>query len=201
MISEIQFIPLMTFVLITTFTPGPNNIASASSGILYGYRKTLSFIFGIVSAFFILMLSAGLLSSRLNDILPNFERGIRIIGSLYIIWLAYHSFRASYELESNESEAANFRQGFLLSILNPKAIVFGLSVHGAFLNPISDDLYLVILASAMLAGVTFIATSTWALFGAAIRHWLRNPLVVRWLNAILALLLLYTAIEISGLFS
>lgn len=199
--NEIPIRALVTFVLITTYTPGPNNIASASSGILYGYRKTLPFLLGIISAFFIIMLSSGLLSAKLNALLPNFEAMIRILGAVYILWLAYHALRASYDFEISNQDAPNYRQGFLLSILNPKGIVFGLSVHGAFLNPIADDLLLVLLASILLASVAFTAISTWALFGAAIRHWLRNPLVQRWLNATLALLLVYTAIEISGLFN
>lgn len=199
--NEIPLAPLLTFVFITTYTPGPNNIASASSGILYGYRKTLPFLLGIISAFFIIMLSSGLLSAKLNELLPNFEAMIRIVGAIYILWLAYHSLRASYDFEVEKQDAPSYRQGFLLSILNPKGIVFGLSVHGAFLNPIADDFLLVLLASVLLASVAFTAISTWALFGAAIRHWLRNPLVQRWLNATLALLLVYTAIEISGLFN
>lgn len=196
---DIAISALLTFVFITTFTPGPNNIASASSGILYGYRKTLPFLLGIVSAFFLIMLAAGLLSGWLNARIASFEAIIRIVGALYIMWLAYHSLKASYTFDAELQDAADFRQGFSLSILNPKGIVFGLSVHGAFLNPIAGNLLLVTIASLLLAGVAFTATSTWALFGAGIRQWLRNPLLQRWLNAILALLLIYTAIEISGL--
>ena len=35
---------LMSFVIITTFTPGPNNISSASQGVLFGYRKALPYL-------------------------------------------------------------------------------------------------------------------------------------------------------------
>ena len=198
--NDIPIRALLTFMFITTFTPGPNNIASASSGILYGYRKSLPFLSGIFSAFFISMLGSGLLSAKLSEVLPNFEAIIRIVGAIYILWLAYHTFMASYDFDVENDDAGSFRQGFLLSILNPKVVVYGMSVHGAFLNPIANDLLLVILASFVLASVAFIATTAWALFGAGIRQWLRNPIAQRWLNATLALLLVYTAIEISGLF-
>lgn len=39
-----------TFILVTTFTPGPNNILSASMGAYFGYRRTAPFLFGIVLA-------------------------------------------------------------------------------------------------------------------------------------------------------
>jgi threonine/homoserine/homoserine lactone efflux protein len=61
--QTIQWPALLSFVFITTLTPGPNNIACASLGIRYGYRKALPFILGIVSAFFLIMLGAGLISS------------------------------------------------------------------------------------------------------------------------------------------
>ena len=35
---SIEMIPLISFVLVTTFSPGPNNISSASMGVLYGFR-------------------------------------------------------------------------------------------------------------------------------------------------------------------
>jgi cysteine/O-acetylserine efflux protein len=197
--QTIQWPALLSFVLITTLTPGPNNIACASLGIRYGYRKALPFILGIVSAFFLIMLGAGLLSSWLQTALPNFESIVRVIGAAYIMWLAWHSIQASYDLEMDQAKVDGYARGFALSILNPKAIVFGLSVHGAFLNSIADDLLLVVFASIALASMAFLATSAWALFGAGIRQWLDNPRVVAWLNRALALLLVYTAIEISGL--
>jgi hypothetical protein len=38
---HIELIPLISFVIITTFTPGPNNICGASMGVMLGYRKTV----------------------------------------------------------------------------------------------------------------------------------------------------------------
>ena len=51
-------IPLISFVIVTTFTPGPNNISSAAMGVAYGYRRTIPYLFGIASGFFLVMLAA-----------------------------------------------------------------------------------------------------------------------------------------------
>lgn len=197
--QAIQWPALISFVLVTTLTPGPNNIACASLGIRYGYRKTLPFIVGIVSAFFLMMLAAGLLAAWLQTALPNFERIVRWLGAIYILWLARQSYQATYDLELEEREPEGYLKGFVLAALNPKVVVFGLSVHGAFLSAIAGDIIRVALASAALAIMAFVATSAWALFGAGIRRWLGSPRVVVWLNRGLALLLVYTALEISGL--
>lgn len=197
--QAIQWPALLSFVLVTTLTPGPNNIACASLGIRYGYRKTLPFILGIVSAFFLMMFAAGLLAAWLQTALPNFERIIRWLGAIYILWLAWQSYQATYDLELRDREPEGYLSGLILAALNPKVVVFGLSVHGAFLSAIAGNMLWVAVASAALAMMAFIATSSWALFGAGIRRWLGNPQVVAWLNRGLALLLVYTALEISGL--
>ncbi len=56
-----------------------------------------------------------------------------------------------------------------------------------------------LLSAAGLAVVAFSAVSTWALFGSAIRRFLHVAWVRQVVNALLALLLIYTAVEVSGL--
>ena len=95
---SIPMIPLLSFVLITTFTPGPNNISSASMGISYGYRKTFRYLVGITAGFFLVMLCCATLSHLLLQLLPAAEGYLRIIGALYICWLALAIFRSNGSL-------------------------------------------------------------------------------------------------------
>jgi len=95
-------IALASFVVITSFTPGPNNISSASMGILYGYKKTLGYLSGIVTGFFLVMLLCGWISKTLLYIFPSFESILRIIGALYILWLAWHTLMASYSFNEDD---------------------------------------------------------------------------------------------------
>ena len=62
MISGSPF-AMLSFILVTTFTPGPANISSASMGILYGYRNSLRFLAGLATAVFLMMLFSGLVST------------------------------------------------------------------------------------------------------------------------------------------
>jgi threonine/homoserine/homoserine lactone efflux protein len=59
---------------------------------------------------------------------------------------------------------------------------------------------LLILAAVILAGVSFCATSTWAIFGTAIKSYLHNPRLKAVINILLSLSLVYTAITLIGLF-
>ena len=196
---DTEFIALASFVLITTFTPGPNNISSASMGILYGYTNTLRYLFGITSGFVLMMLLAGLISSTLVQILPAFEDILRIVGAFYILWLAYHTLKASYTFREDQQVLIGFSKGFFLQLLNPKVIVYGLTLYATFLGQMATTPVILIASALALAGVAFWAISTWTLFGATIRVYMDRVWVRQVLNTALSLLLVYTAVELSGI--
>ena len=196
---NLDFLPLASFVLITIFTPGPNNISSASMGILVGYRKTLPYLVGIASGFFAVLLLCGWISKSLLEVFPTFENYLRIIGALYILWLAWHTYRASYEFKEGDQKALGFFNGLFLQIVNPKAIVFGLTLYGTFLAGIEINFATLLLTALIMGVIGFTAISTWTLFGAFIRTSLRNPVVRRTVNLILSLMLVAIAVDMSGL--
>ena len=68
-----NLLPLVSFVLITTFTPGPSNISSASMGVLHGYKKTLNYLVGLAAGFFCVMLLSGWISTTLLSLFPALE--------------------------------------------------------------------------------------------------------------------------------
>lgn len=195
---DTDFIALASFVVITTFTPGPNNISSASMGILYGYKKTLKYLTGIVAGFFLLMILCGWISATLLQVLPSFENILRIVGAIYILWLAYHTFKASYTFKEDQQVRLGFSNGFFLQVLNPKGIIYGLTVYSTFLVEKISGPFSLLLSAIALASVAFSAISTWTLFGASIRVYLNRPRIKQILNTALSLLLVYTAIELSG---
>ncbi len=195
---EPDTIALITFVIITTFTPGPNNISSASMEILYGYRRSLDFILGISLGFFMMLILSGWLSRFLLESVPAFEPILRIVGAAYILWLAWHTLRASYTFTAEDQKPLGFLQGFLLQVLNVKVIVFALTLYGTFLAGKITSPVVLALSALAFACVGLISLSVWTLFGEAIRKYLEKMWVKRLLNILLALLLVYTAVELSG---
>ena len=70
MLSDIEWIPLLSFILITTLSPGPNNLSCASMGVLHGYKRSFKFIMGIVVGLFTVMAVSGLISNLMLTIFP-----------------------------------------------------------------------------------------------------------------------------------
>jgi cysteine/O-acetylserine efflux protein len=198
----IDFSVLIPFALITTFTPGPNNLSCTSMSINFGIKKTMNYMYGIVTGFFLLLLLCGFFSNLLFTALPSAEPIMRWIGAAYILYLAYGTFRASFSLqEKSDQYLWGFYKGVLLQFLNPKAIIYGLTLYSVFLTPLIGNPLYIILFSLGFAFIGFCALLTWSLFGAIINQYLHNLKLRVILNSILSLLLAYTAVKISRILS
>ncbi len=197
---SIPFLPLLSYVIISTFTPGPSNISSASVASLHGYRNTLVYQAGLASGVFLIMALSGWLSAALLRIFPALEPILRYAGAAYILYLAYAILKASYAFtDQNAARSLGFIHGLMLNVLNPKLIVYAFTLFSGVPGPHHRQCSPVTAAAALLAAVSFSATSTWALFGTTIKTYLHNPRLKLVVNIVLSLSLVYAAIELTGL--
>ncbi len=188
-----NFYPLLVYVFVTTFTPGPNNILSMSYGMHYGYRRILRFLMGIFAGFTLLMLLCGLLNVFLVNLLPQVEFGLKIFGALYMTYLAVHIILSKPSEDGDVRWDMNsFRAGFTLQFVNLKAILYGVTVYSMIIALSFQNLVLVSVAAFLLAVISFTAASCWALGGNLFRSLLRR--YFRWFNLAMGGLLIYTAI-------
>ncbi len=191
--------PLLSYVLISTFTPGPSNISSASIAALHGYKNTLNYQGGLAAGVFFVMLLSGWISATLLAIFPAFELVLRYVGAGYILYLALGILRASYTFTDQNVKPLRFVHGLMLQILNPKLIVYAFTLFSAFLAPMTNNVAVLVLVAVLLAAISFGATSVWAIFGTAIKTYLHNPRLKAVVNLLLSLSLVYTAIALTGL--
>ena len=195
----INLFPIISYILISTFTPGPSNISSASLAVLHGYKNTLKYQVGLAVGVFLLMLLSGLLSTTLLKFFPAFEPIMRYIGAGYILYLAYGLLKASYTFTEKDTEPLGFVHGFTLQILNPKLFIYAFTLFSAFLAPLTNQILFLILIAILLAAISFCATSLWASFGTAIKTHLRNPRLNMIINIALSLSLVYAAFSLIGI--
>lgn len=196
-------VPLLSFACITMYTPGPNNISCTSLGMLHGYRGTLGFILGISLGAFVTMLVCAFASHALHTALPQAQEIMRFVGAGYILWLAWAIYRSAPAPElgaaSVERPPNAFAKGLVLQFVNPKALIFGLTLYSTFLAPLTGHHGYLLLSAVAISLNAFISTSSWALFGSAIGTWLGDEKRRRAVNTVLALLLVYTAVTLTGL--
>jgi cysteine/O-acetylserine efflux protein len=195
----VNWFSLMTYVLVSSFTPGPSNISSASLAVMHGYKKTLNYQAGLAGGVFFLMVLSGWFSTTLLNIFPALEPILRYVGAGYILYLAFGILKASYSFAAEDVKPLRLANGFALQILNPKLIVYAFTLFSAFLAPLTTNLVLVMLAAVILAGISFCATTSWAIFGTAIKTYLHHPRLKTVINILLSLSLVYTALTLIGL--
>jgi cysteine/O-acetylserine efflux protein len=193
-----NLIPLLVFILISTFTPGPSNISSASLGVLHGFKNTLNYQIGLAAGVFFVMLLSGWVSTALLSIFPVLEPTFRYVGAGYILYLAFGILKASYIFTEKGDNPLGFFHGLTLQILNPKLIIYAFTLFSAFLAPITGNVALLLAAAALLSATAFGASAVWALFGAAIKTHLDQPRVKALVNGFLALFLIYSAVNLVG---
>lgn len=148
---------------------------------------------------FLLMLLSGWLSAAVLSHFPAVEPIMRYIGAAYILYLAFGILKASYTFTDNDTKPLGFLHGFILQIVNPKLIVYAFTLFSAFLASITNNGWVLLSMVAILAAISFCATSTWALFGTAIKTYLHSPRLNKVINILLSLSLVYVAISLTGI--
>ncbi len=188
-----NFYPFLAYVILTTFTPGPNNIMAMSNAVHAGYKRTLGFLTGIFIGFVIVMLLCGLLNVLLVNLLPQVKSWLNILGAAYMVYLAIHILLSKSPGDnSNHNSSNSFLAGLNMQFLNLKVILYGVTVYSTFIVQAYQNPIVIALFAPILAFVGFIATSAWAISGDMFR-----TLFLKYntaLNLVMSGLLIYTAI-------
>jgi cysteine/O-acetylserine efflux protein len=188
---------LLAFVLISTFTPGPSNISSASIAVAHGYKDTLRYQAGLAAGVFLMMLLSGLLSTTLLRFFPVLEPVLRYAGAGYILYLAFGILKASFTVVDQNDKLLGFGHGLMLQLLNPKLWIYAFTLFSVFLTKFANSLAFLVPVSALLAAISFGATTVWATFGTGINTYLGDSRLKAMVNILLSLSLVYTAIALA----
>ncbi|MCD6159060.1 MAG: LysE family transporter [Kosmotoga sp.] len=190
--------PFLAYVLTMSFTPGPNNIMSMANGNRFGYRKTLKFLLGVASGFFTLLILSGIFNMALEKLMPEIKPYIRVFGALYIGYLGINVMIPHKQVKDARTNFNNYLVGFAMQFANPKGILFGITVMANFVIPYYTSAIALILFSLFMSLVAFSAISSWTVFGVLFQRFFSNYGKI--VNIILGLLLVYSALSISGIF-
>ncbi|MDK2920971.1 MAG: cysteine/O-acetylserine efflux protein [Desulfonauticus sp.] len=193
------FSTLLSFALITSFTPGPNNISSSIMGINYGYKKTLPYLLGIVLGVLLLLILSSLFSTLLLTFLGSFKSYLGILGAIYILYLSVQTLKANYELKTENKILFDFKKGIYLQFFNPKAILYCLAIYSTILKDMPKEPVYFLATYILLTTICFLAISTWTLAGSILNQHLNKKPVKRVVNLTLALLLALTALQVADL--
>ena len=190
-----ELLPLMSYCLVMSATPGPNNVMLATAGANFGGRGALPIILGIQAGMFVqtMLMCLGLASVFVAY--PLAHQVLRIGGSLYLMFLAWKLSGASVS-GAQAPKPVSFTQAAAFQALNPKSWLKTITVASVFMpaghNAFGDALLVAVISA--LVGAP--CNAMWALFGMSIRRVLQDPRKLRVFNLSMGAILIVLAVLI-----
>ena len=196
MIDLNLFIALVSFYFVMYVTPGPNNAMVLTSGIKFGFSKTIPHMSGITIGHVLQVIVVCLGLGKIFEMFPEFQNILKIICATYLLYLGYKIIGSFSKIKEDGSRPLNFYEAALFQIVNPKAWTISTMVASGFL-PKNENLFISILFISITALIICpISISVWAAFGSGIRNLVKNNKKKAIVEYFLAILLLITAILI-----
>ncbi|SLN19637.1 LysE family translocator [Roseisalinus antarcticus] len=186
------FLPLLAFAIVSTASPGPNNIMLMASGAQFGVRRTLPHMAGIGVGVMTLIFVSGLGLARIFELAPFVHSALKILAMGFLLWLAWKiaSAHAIADTPAPDARPLTFWQSAAFQWINPKAWAMALTAVTVYLpDRAVGSLALATLAFGMVAVPS---TSLWTVAGRQLRRLLSNPVRFRVFNWTMAALLLGT---------
>jgi len=192
MLAPEQFLGFLLAAILITASPGPDNLLVLGLGMSKGRKQGMVFGLGCALGCLSHTLLAVLGVSALIAASPVAFTALRVGGGLYLVWLGYNALRSQGGSKTGDGDAAPaslrslFTRGLVANAINPKVVLFFLSLLPQFVVPANGNV-----PGQMLAlGVTFTVQAA-ILFGllgwfaGAIGAWLnRKPGAGKWLDRI-----------------
>ncbi len=103
---------LALYFAVMSITPGPNNVMVTASGATYGYRATIPHVLGIGMGAALQMILVALGIGLIFEKFPVLHTVLALIGSAYLVYLAWKLSRAGAMAESLHGVAGHAVPGF-----------------------------------------------------------------------------------------
>lgn len=177
------FFALLVFAFVSSVTPGPNNFMLLTSGVNFGFARTIPHMLGIAAGFASLLFGVGLGLGAVLMAYPALHLGLKVAGGAYLLYLAWR-IAMSRSLASGgggKARPMRFMEAAAFQWVNPKAWVMAVTAMAVYTDPQLPFLSVTLVAVAFTL-VNLPSVSAWAGFGTALRGFLADPVRLKWFN-------------------
>jgi len=196
MIDQSLFFALISFYFVMYVTPGPNNAMLLTSGIKFGYLKTIPHMSGITIGHVLQTIVVCLGLGKIFQLFPEIQNILKIICAIYLLYLGYKIIGSFSKIKEDGSRPLKFYEAALFQLVNPKAWTISTMVASSFLPKDEKLIIAIFFISITALIICSLSITVWAAFGAGIRNLVKNDKKKAIVEYFLAILLLITAILI-----
>ena len=194
MSSELLLLIGISFSL--GFTPGPNNAVASYSAFNFGFKKTIPLIMGVGLGYTVLVILINFVLLSLFKEYPIIQEIIRILGTIFLIYLAYKIATADISNGELKKNPVTFYDTFIFQFINPKAWSIAVTVASGFF-PTDENIFIGVgFVTITAAVICFPTISLWALFGSGLRRFVNDIKIKKIIEYLLAVLLVLTGLFI-----
>ena len=113
-----EILSLSLFMLVTSCSPGPNNIVASYSGFNFGLAKTIPHMCGVIFGFttLVVVMNFGLIN--IFKKFPILQETLKYTGSIFLIYLACKIAFSKTESNETSKNPVKFIETFFFQFLN-----------------------------------------------------------------------------------
>ncbi|MGI3170057.1 LysE family translocator [Pseudooceanicola sp. C21-150M6] len=173
---------LAAFCIVSTLTPGPNNLMVMASGANFGYRRTLPHMLGIAIGFGLMAALVGIGLMGIFEAVPVLHDVLTVLSVAYLLYLAWKIANAAPPdaKAAQNSRPMTFLQAAMFQWVNPKAWTMALTAITVYAS--DRSLVAVLMVAGMFMLVCLPCVSVWTVLGQQLRRLLTNPARLRLFN-------------------
>jgi threonine/homoserine/homoserine lactone efflux protein len=188
-------------ILIFLAIPGPGNLALITSTSKGGISGGLASTFGVIAGDQVLMWAAVAGVAALLVAYPAAFHAIQWLGAAYLAWLGFRMLTAQPGAKPvlNIEPRHYFKQAGLITLLNPKAIVFYMAFFPLFVDPAQHQ---GMTTFGAMAATIAVLTFAYGLTVVLLTHYLAermraNPMIGRVLEKLAGLFLVGFGVKLA----
>jgi len=157
--------------LVAVFTPGPAVMLALQNSSQYGWRRTALSSLGNVSGLLLLVSASAIGLGALLRSSATLFLLLKLLGAGYLIYLGVKQWRAGTTAHARQPSAAIrsrlslYREGLLLALSNPKAILFITALFPQFIARSAPLLPQLLVMTVTFMALSFCALMTYAVVG------------------------------------
>ncbi len=182
------FLALVLFALVTSLTPGPNNLMLMASGANFGIRRTVPHMLGVALGFVFMAALVGVGLAGVFHTYPVAVTTLEVASVAYMLWLAWKIAHASAPSDGKtHGRPMTFLQAAAFQWVNPKA--WAMALTAVTLYAPDRSLSAVALVAVIFGIVNLPSVGLWVIIGQQMRRILTNETRLMAFNRTMAVLL------------
>jgi len=184
------YLALVIATTIMILIPGPSVMLTVGHALSYGLRASLATVAGATTGVGLQVAVALAGMTSLMLFLADWFELIRWAGVAYLVYLGVKTWRQPVTVDATDDAlpASNgrslFLQGLIVTIPNPKSLIFLAAFLPQFIDPAADPVLQAGVIGVTFLVIAFVFTAFWALIADRARRLFRSPRAARLRNRV-----------------